>query len=977
MAGPSIMDSLFQRTLEDLIKGIRLQLVSESTFISKAMEEIRREIKSTDLQTKSIALQKLNYLRSLHGVDTSFAAFHAVEVTSSPRFHHKQIGYLAASQSFNSSTDVLLLLTNQLRKDLNSINEFEVSLALECLSIICTIDLARDLTPEIFTLLSSSKLSIRKKAISTILKVFREYPDAVRVCFKRLVENLDSSDSQTVSSVVSVFCELASREPKSYLPLAPEFYRILVDSRNNWVLIKVLKIFALLAPLEPRLAKRIVDPICEHMRRTGAKSLMFECIRTIVTSLTDHESAVRLAVEKVREFLVEDDPNLKYLGLQALSIVAPKHLWAVVENKEVVIKSLSDADPNIKLEALCLVMVMVSENNVAEISRVLVNYALKSDPEFCNEILGSILSTSCRNVYEIIIDFDWYVSFLGEISRMPHCQKGEEIERQLIDIGTRVKDVRPELVRVGRDLLIDPALLGNPFLHRILSAAAWVSGEYVMYSKNTIELMEALLQPRTSLLPPSIRAVYIQSSFKVLIFCLHSYLFPNEAVASSSSYANDLAPGVADSIYERECSEVDNLATSEALAGSDKNEDFNPRVLRQSAEDLSVGNYGDTIVASGPSSSSAFLKEEHLTHGYIVSLLDVVKTALGPVAGSHEVEVQERVHNVLGLIELVEQEICDSLIQKEGNLVVGEKKASEVIKLMHDAFSEEIGLVSMSAQERVPIPDGLMLEQNLVDLETICGDMQIPTSNSFSLGKPEFEDRDGAALFDSQDKEESGPSSESTSLLAEHRKLHGLYYLPSEIKETTSNEYPPANEPKLTNDVRDDVDVLVKLTEQSFVPKKKPNQSKSRPVVVRLDDGNEVRIADKKPEPKDDLISGAVQDVLSGIEAVPSSSRGKPSDKSSSKKRGKEKITTIEPENLADAGNSEVGNSNSRRSKHHSHSKERKHKSTGKNVEESEEKGHKEKQKSSHRHGKNKARQRADGGVNVVAQTPVIPDFLL
>ncbi|KAF5934178.1 hypothetical protein HYC85_030349 [Camellia sinensis] len=949
MAGPSIMDSLFQRTLEDLIKGTRLQLVSESTFISKAMEEIRREIKSTDLQTKSIALQKLNYLRSLHGVDTSFAAFHAVEVTSSPRFHHKQIGYLAASQSFNSSTDVLLLLTNQLRKDLNSINEFEVSLALECLSIICTIDLARDLTPEIFTLLSSSKLSIRKKAISTILKVFREYPDAVRVCFKRLVENLDSSDSQTVSSVVSVFCELASREPKSYLPLAPEFYRILVDSRNNWVLIKVLKIFALLAPLEPRLAKRIVDPICEHMRRTGAKSLMFECIRTIVTSLTDHESAVRLAVEKVREFLVEDDPNLKYLGLQALSIVAPKHLWAVVENKEVVIKSLSDADPNIKLEALCLVMVMVSEDNVAEISRVLVNYALKSDPEFCNEILGSILSTSCRNVYEIIIDFDWYVSFLGEISRMPHCQKGEEIERQLIDIGMRVKDVRPELVRVGRDLLIDPALLGNPFLHRILSAAAWVSGEYVMYSKNTIELMEALLQPRTSLLPPSIRAVYIQSSFKVLIFCLHSYLFQNEAVASSASYANDLAPGVVDSIYERECSEVDNLATSEALAGSEKNEDFN---------------------------------QEFYVNQLKIFLWEIMEIQLllldqALLAGSHEVEVQERVHNVLGLIELVEQEICDSLIQKEGNLVVGEKKASEVIKLMHDAFSEEIGPVSMSAQERVPIPDGLMLEQNLIALETICGDIQIPTSNSFSLGKPEFEDRDGAALFDSQDKEESGPSSESTSLLAEHRKLHGLYYLPSEIKETTSNEYPPANEPKLTNDVRDDVDVLVKLTEQSFVPKKKPNQSKSRPVVVRLDEGNEVRIADKKPEPKDDLISGAVQDVLSGIEAVPSSSRGKLSDKSSSKKRGKEKITTIEPENLADAGNSEVGNSNSRRSKHHSHSKERKHKSTGKNVEESEEKGHKEKQKSSHRHGKNKARQRADGGVNVVAQTPVIPDFLL
>ena len=386
---------------------------------------------------------------------------------------------------------MLLLITNQLRKDLtNPNNEFEVSLALECLSRIATTDLCRDLTPEIFTLLSSTKIFVRKKAIALVLRVFEKYPDAVKVCFKRLVENLDSTDPHIVSAVVGVFCELTSNDPKSYLPLAPEFYRILVDSKNNWVLIKMLKIFAKLVLLEPRLSKRVVEPVCEHMRRTGAKSLMFECVRTVVSSLSEHEQAVKLAVVKIRELLLDDDPNLKYLGLNALSIVAPKHLWAVLENKEVVIKWLSDEDPNIKRESLRLVMAMVSENNVVEICRVLVNYALKSDPEFCNEILGSVLSTCSRNLYEIVNDFDWYVSLLGEMSRILHCQQGDEIENQLIDISMRVRDVRPELVRVGRDLLIDPALLSNHFLYRILSAAAWVSGEYVEFSRNPFELIE-------------------------------------------------------------------------------------------------------------------------------------------------------------------------------------------------------------------------------------------------------------------------------------------------------------------------------------------------------------------------------------------------------------------------------------------------------------------------------------------------------
>lgn len=967
------MDSLFQRTLEDLIKGLRLHLPGADTtaFISKSVDEIRREIKSTDLATKSTALQKLTYLHSLHAIDmSSWASFHAIELTSSPSFSHKKIGYLAVSLSFNSSTDVLLLLTNQLRKDLSSANEFEVSLALETLSTICTPDLARDLTSNISTLLTSNKSFVRKKAIVTMLRVFGQYPDAVRVCFKKLVENLESSDMGTVSATVGVFCELAMREPRSYLPLAPEFYKILVDCRNNWVLIKVLKVFAKLAQLEQRLAKKLVDPICEHLRRTGAKSLVFECVRTIVTSLSEYESAVKLAVEKIKEFLIDDDPNLKYLGLQGLSIVASKHLWAVVENKEVVIKSLSDADANIKFEALRLVMAMVSEDNVAEICRVLINYAIKSDPEFCNEILRSILSTCGSNVYEIIIDFDWYVMLLGEMSRIQHCQRGEEIENQLIDIGMRVKDVRPELVRVGRDLLIDPALLGNPFIHRVLSAAAWVSGEYVQFSKNPFELMEALLQPRTNLLPASIRAVYIQSAFKVLTFCLYSYLFPNEAAFSFSSFPVDLEPGETDSVIERKFPESFNSVTYEDRM-------FETRVLSQPGEDSSVVNGPDTIITHEHTSSSVSLKKNLFTQESIINLLTLVETALAPFAGSHEVEIQERVGNIIGLIELVQREITGSVVQKEGNFEGGELKASEIVKLMHDAISEELGPISLSAQERVPIPDGLLLEENLNYLETICSDIQLPISSSFSLSRPRSDEHDGFSLVDSQHKEESELSTESTSLLAEHRKRHGLYYLSSDKKEVVSDYYPPANDPKVKDNVSDDTEDLVKLTEQSFVTKKKPNQVKARPVVVKLDDGDGVPIATRKTESKDAAITGAVRDVLLGNEAMPSSSQRKPSDKLSSKLRGKEKLDTDQSsqskENFANVEKSELETTSSR-SKNR---KERKHRSPVKTAEEREENGRRDKQKSGHRHGRHKARHRSDGSSKVVAQTPVIPDFLL
>ncbi|KZV21717.1 AP-3 complex subunit delta-like [Dorcoceras hygrometricum] len=924
MAAPSLMDSLFQRSLDDLIKSMRFATTSTlPDFIAKSIDEIRREIKSTDPLTKATALQKLLYLHSLHGVDMSWAAFHSIELSSSPAHSHKRVAYLSASLSFDPfSTDVILLLTHQLRKDLTSSNEHDVGIALSTLSAIANADLSRDLSPELFNLLGSGKFVVRKKATACLMRVFEQYPDAVRVCFKRVVENLDCSDVGVLSATVGLFCELAVKEPRSYLPLAPEFYKVLVDCRNNWILIKILKIFSLLIPLEPRLGMKVMGPICEHLERSGAKSLIFECVRTIVASLSEHESALKLAVGKIREFLSDEDPNLKFLGLQALTFVAQKHLWAVMENQEVIVKALSDVDVNIKLEALRLVMSIVSEENIAEICRILITHALKSDPEFCNEILGFILLTCSRNFYEIIFDFDWYVSFLGEMARIPDCQKGKEIEDQLVDIGMRVKDARSELVHVARDLLIDPALLGNPFLHKVLSAAAWVSGEYVELSRNPFELMEALLQPRISLLPPSVRAVYIQSTFKVLAFCMHSYLTLNREEASQSTEQTD---------YQ--------VRTDAVASGSLPNTKMD----------------GQTVVIAPELTSAASYMEHHPTRKSMLDLVQLVESNLGPLICCDEVDVQERANNVLGLIKFMKSDL-----QLEGGKINGALDAFKMIELTVDAFSEELGPVSVNAQDRVPVPGGLQLKETLGDLDAVLGDFKLPISTSFSLVKAFSTENDAPSIHECQNKDDTELSTESTSLLEEHRKRHGLYYLGSHDKEMITNDYPPANEPKL--DATDETEGLLKLAEQSLVTKKKPNQSKPRPVVVKLDDGEGTIDTSKRSEFQGDLISGKVQEVLLGNESAPSSSRSKSLHKSS-KRRENELAVGI-------SGSRSMPGSRIRED--HIDGEDSNSQSSMKEKEDDKKSG-----KKKGRRGKHKSRQRADVELDMEAKSAVIPDFLL
>lgn len=106
-----------QKSLTDIVKGIRATKRDTGLFISACIAEIKTEISSTDPKVKATALQKLTFLQMM-GYDMSFGSFATIEVMSNVRFAHKRVGYLAASQGFSQNTEVILLTTNLLKKEL-------------------------------------------------------------------------------------------------------------------------------------------------------------------------------------------------------------------------------------------------------------------------------------------------------------------------------------------------------------------------------------------------------------------------------------------------------------------------------------------------------------------------------------------------------------------------------------------------------------------------------------------------------------------------------------------------------------------------------------------------------------------------------------------------------------------------------------------------------------------------------------------
>jgi AP-3 complex subunit delta len=463
---------MFEKSLVDMIRGLRSHKGNENEYIKGALKECRTEIRSQDMDIKATALLKLIYLE-MFGHDMSWASFNVLEVMSSNKHMQKRVGYLGAVQSFRTDTEVLMLATNLLKKDLTSPSIPTMSLPLVTLPHIITSSLALSLLTDLIPRLSHSQPAVRKKTIVTLYRLALVYPETLRVAWPKIKERLmdDQEDSSVTAAVINVVCELGWRRPHDFLPLAPRLFDLLIEGGNNWMAIKIIKLFAILTPLEPRLVKKLVRPLTHLIRSTTAMSLLYECISGIIQGGILDESdgskegddVANLCIGKLRGMIVvEGDPNLKYVALLAFNKIVASYPLLVSMQQDVIMSCLDDPDISIRLQALELVSGMVSSDNLQSIVNRLVKQ-LKSAPsgvaedgpqsplatriepaadpddeeleerltpdkraaempplpnDYRREVITRILDMSSHETYANITDFEWYLDILVQLIRL-------------------------------------------------------------------------------------------------------------------------------------------------------------------------------------------------------------------------------------------------------------------------------------------------------------------------------------------------------------------------------------------------------------------------------------------------------------------------------------------------------------------------------------------------------------------------------
>jgi len=616
-----------EKTLTDIVKGIRASKRDTGLYISSCIAEIKTELKSSDLSVKCNALQKLTFLQMM-GYNMSYASFACIEVMSSPRFAHKRIGYLAGCQGCftngsgdgghtaesdvggtggsgmeysSSSTDgsgLLLLTTNLLKKELRNASTFgyngcyEAGLAINFLSNVVTEDLARELLPEVTALTQHpSHAYLRKKAVLCLFKIFTKYPQALRLAFDKVQACLSDTDPAVVSCAVNVITELSTHNnPRNYLLLAPQFFQLVLTSSNNWMLIKVVKLLGSLVSEEPRLARKLLEPLANIVRSTQAKSLLFEAVYTITLAVPHcHRKSdgtlppntpeiLNLCCSHLKAFVQDSDQNLKYLGLVGFgSLIIASPSTITKDHKELILSCLSDQDVTIRSRALELLILpaanFATKKNIVELVTQLLKHvdaAGEGDP-YQVELVDKIIYICKSDRYALLAspeNFAWYLTdVLLRLAYMRSLEDahGQLISNQMLDIALRVLPIRQLAVQKMVQVLLSEVELHKsqhttPFdvrnnnknkgiMKSVLTATAWIVGEY---SHLLIELMtadessetyyhaivNALLLPHYSSseqLSASTQAVYVQSAMKVFAAACYSTSSPVAKAKSTSA----------------------------------------------------------------------------------------------------------------------------------------------------------------------------------------------------------------------------------------------------------------------------------------------------------------------------------------------------------------------------------------------------------------------------------------------------------
>ncbi|KDR80519.1 hypothetical protein GALMADRAFT_61272 [Galerina marginata CBS 339.88] len=477
--------------LKALIKGIRSckTVADERALIQQESAAIRASFREEDSFQRHNNIAKLLYIHML-GSPAHFGQIECLKLVASPRFSDKRLGYLGIMLLLDENQEVLTLVTNSLKNDMNHSNMYAVGLALCTFANIASEEMSRDLANEIEKLLGSSNTYIRKKAALCALRVVKKVPDIAdhfTAKAKNLLTDRNHGVLLTAITLVTEMCQIDTAildEFRSAVPLLVRNLKSLVTTgyspehdvsgiTDPFLQVKILRLLRMLGKGDEQASETMNDILAQVATNTDSSknvgnSILYETVLTVLEIEADTGLRV-MAINILGKFLSNKDNNIRYVALNTLNKVVSMDTNAVQRHRNIILDCLRDGDISIRRRALELSYALINDQNVRILVRELLAFLEVADDEFKLGLTTQI----CLAAERFAPNKRWHIDTVLRVLKLA----GNFVREEILSAFIRLVAHTPELQAYTASKLY-LALKSDISQESLTLAATWLLGEY-------------------------------------------------------------------------------------------------------------------------------------------------------------------------------------------------------------------------------------------------------------------------------------------------------------------------------------------------------------------------------------------------------------------------------------------------------------------------------------------------------------------
>ena len=490
----------FQQFVKDL--GDAKSKGEEDRIVHREADLLKVAIRKPGLTSRQ---QKEHIVRLIYcdmlGSDVSFSHMEAVKFAQQHNLLEKRVAYSAICLFLDEKNGCEYMMMNigTVQRDLSSSNILEVCFGLLAASKVVHKDMMPAVLPLVIDLIRHKREVVRKKAVVTLLK-FYEIGNQDKELISIFQNVLCDKDPAVMGASLNGFLKFVQNDPAQFKILVASFVSILKqiieqklpDEFNfkgvsaPWMQIKLLQILAVLGSDDIAMSKMMYEVLTQCLHSVDTEqgigcAVIYECMKTIA-AIYPNRALVEIAAGKAALFLVSDNYNLKYLGINALSNFINVDMSYGTRHQMVIIECLTDEDESIKRKTLDLLFRMTNGSNVKFICERLIIYLKSTVDEYVKSDLVLRITTLAEKYAP---DNEWFIETMNEVFELGGDLVPVKVAYNMmaiigegIDEDEFSDDATEDLRRYAVISYI--SILDKPVLPDILvQLACWVVGEYL------------------------------------------------------------------------------------------------------------------------------------------------------------------------------------------------------------------------------------------------------------------------------------------------------------------------------------------------------------------------------------------------------------------------------------------------------------------------------------------------------------------